>query len=238
MIKTYFRLYRRFLSIDLVNSLRKEGRNDKIIFDFFKTLIVLVKKDNSSENKNQSLNDLEEIILEYEKIYNTPHRFKIHQSLTNEDKFDINNFMKYFPEIIKTNILNELAYSIALFQKLSINEEFESNLISNKISGLHLQSIIEFNNAISHIHKCYSSNKDIEGNIKKAIIHLYRGVLDIYKTLILHKKGTFSSQEILDLTNLRLLEVHNIGESIEFKKQDNSIINKYKELIKKLYKIT
>ena len=71
------------------------------------------------------------------------------------------------------------------------------------------QSLMEFNNAISHICNALMAN-EVNENINRAISHLYRGSLDFYKAII--KDLSFLSK----IDNRYLKEIMKIRE-LEYK---------------------
>lgn len=59
-----------------------------------------------------------------------------------------------------------------------------------------LQSLLEFNNAFSHLAVIFYNGEDLDGNMQKAKSHLYRGCLDNYKMLLRFVMPIINDSEI------------------------------------------
>ena len=115
--------------------------------------------------------------------------------------------------------------------------EFVYNVFEGDEGRKFQDILVEFNNALSHlIAFAYNHN---ETNIKKAISHLYRGILDCYKEIIhknydIVKKNDQIIKQLDDKTylqyyiDLRKEEASNIGADEAIKK--DNILKGYKQL--------
>lgn len=237
----YMRVYCHFLSVDIINSLNKSGRDKRIIFDIYKTLVVVVNKKVDESTSKKAISILERTILEYQSKYlsDTYNKKAIDTLKCNETKTKVNfSFFKYFEK----NILSDFKLftdATNLFQELSKTSQFEISKDEEQNSKelIHLQSIVEFNNAMAHIYKAYylPKKEDLVTNLKRAKTHLHRGTLDIYKTLIIHQNNQLPPKLRLKIVNMRLNEVQSIGSQV-FNKSKSNVLIEYQNIVKEIYK--
>jgi hypothetical protein len=116
-----------------------------------------------------------------------------------------------------------------------INNFYEANVyyIKKNPNQFLKQSLIEFNNALSHLSAgYYASETSWEKNIKKAGTHFHRGTLDYYKTIILDKDNLTISQKN-EIVNIRKYEIKSIGVDID-NTDKRKIVTIYKEFANSL----
>ena len=84
------------------------------------------------------------------------------------------------------NLLSDYSNSCDDFRSIDrIKDERIANFEKDKKErSLLLQSLLEFNNAFSHLAVIFCNGEDLDGNMQKAKSHLYRGCLDNYKMLL------------------------------------------------------
>lgn len=217
LISRYFRIYTLFLNIDVETAIL-EGRDFNIINLFRINLELLFEKNVEIKKANQSLKALEELIKEERAIYNSI-------SIYND------NYFTY--SLIRNGFKQCYEYFIEFFEAY----EFVYNVFKGDEGRKFQDILVEFNNALSHlIAFAYNHN---ETNIKKAISHLYRGILDCYKEIIhknydIVKENDQIIKQLDDKTylqyyiDLRKEEASNIGADEAIKK--DNILKGYKQL--------
>jgi len=217
LISRYFRIYTLFLNIDVETAIL-EGRDFNIINLFRINLELLFEKNVEIKKANQSLKALEELIKEERAIYNSI-------SIYNNNDFTYSLIRNGFEECYE--------YFIEFFEAY----EFVYNVFEGDEGRKFQDILVEFNNALSHlIAFAYNHN---ETNIKKAISHLYRGILDCYKEIIhknydIVKENDQIIKQLDDKTylqyyiDLRKEEASNIGADEAIKK--DNILKGYKQL--------
>jgi len=209
LIIEFFKLYCRFLEIDLISSLTK-GRNIKVIYEFYKVFLIITAKnpDMTTEDKNKAIKSLNLIISKYENNNNNISKLELC------NKLDFNSIKSLY----------DIEMMIQEFNKA--NKIFR-NKFDNKIFK---QSIIEFNNALSHIIVGFTGDKTkFDKNINKANSHLHRGILDFYKTII--KKTNLNNTQIQELKQIREYEFNSIGLDTSSNKIKIELIDKYKNFV-------
>jgi hypothetical protein len=216
IFREFFKVYLRFLAIDLFVSLSKDGRNEKLILSFFHVFIIIVSKKFTKEDKLNALENLKVSLNEYQlKLQNNSNDYEniefLFQELSKkynlEDDFTLNDIVNL------ESILVEFL--------IAINE------LQNDSEKLK-QPLIEFNNALSHIFAGYFGS-NTKKNIERARTHLHRGTLDIYKYIIQIRK--IRELKPKELVKFRQYEFQSIGIDVsnETKLQ---VLEKIKQLIK------
>ncbi|EJE0173305.1 hypothetical protein M3L10_000268, partial [Campylobacter coli] len=114
-----------------------------------------------------------------------------------------------------------------------------------------VQSLLEFNNALSHLIISISSDSEAiqQKNIHSAINHLYRATLDNYKIIIRFTIGKISNEDIVtSFLSIRKQEFLLLGQDLKDKNinfyspnnkkyEEKNIIQAYQELYKAIDEI-
>ena len=216
LYKSFFGQYCRFLSKDIVVALDKNvGRNTKVINTFFDIFFIINKKDAKKESKTKAINLLKIQIDEYLKEGNT----KLYSQVDRNLGCDIMNTITSLGGLQNLQTpLNEFNEAFALYKKAFPDLIFK-------------QSMIEFNNALSHLFIGFTTSPTaFEKNIDKATTHLHRGTLDFYKTII--KDKGFDENGIDELVKIRVDELRTIGLKTTTDDKDD-IVQRYRAIAKK-----
>ena len=216
LYKGFFGQYCRFLSKDIVVALDKNvGRNTKVINTFFDIFFIINKKDAAQESKIKAINLLKIQIDEYLKDGNRKLYLQVDQKLgcgTINAQTTLGGLQN-----LQTP-LNEFNEALALYKNAFPGRIFK-------------QSMIEFNNALSHLFVGFTTSPTtFEININKASTHLHRGTLDFYKTII--KDKGLDESSIDELVEVRVDELRTIGLKTTTDDKDN-IVKRYRAVAKK-----
>lgn len=261
-LKIFFYNYSKFLEVDLAVSLLDKknkyfGRNITILLMFQETLVFIIKMKSVNQEDLESYKDmvkklildLEELTLQY--IKETPG--EIGRIDSEAIKHTIDSNLYYINKLSDNQFMNSVSdYYMSYKDFLShvaaikIDEEIKSKFELNSNEDIVLvQSILEFNNALSHILVALI-NQDCDhlNNIGKAINHLYRGTLDHYKMLIrlmfMDKRNKAIHPQILvEFKDLRFKEFKLLGTDINSKtisshNSETNILHCYKEMFTKI----
>lgn len=248
----FFLLYSRFLTLDVFSSLSKNGRSHQLIGLFLNAFIDVI---NDKLKTIQNIESLAKAIITYNKaceedlFHDCKHKTcqqhplfsaKISQKLTNSfikfadaaELYHLHRKLLHQEEIIKIYIKSNLNYQRSYFFKPF--DEFEKFIqeASSKNEIIHIaflkQSLIEFNNALSHLNNAYWGRYP-DQNISRAANHLERGALDFYKAIIRDR----SFLELLDkdiitqINEIRCLEYSQVGAEVR-----ENIFTSYKTVLK------
>ncbi len=215
------RQYCRFLSKDLIASLDgKLGRSEKVIYEILRIYFVIT-------SKKYDVNTRKKIIVHMETVVNG--------YLSDGDTL---TYTKLFQKLDCNNKEGNIFVASIMYTK--INENLEQFMQSSVKYKKHFpnepyfkQSMIEFNNALSHLYNFYCNSVEFEANASRANTHLHRGTLDFYKTLIRDKKHGLTVSQKNTLIAIRLEESGTRGNDIECAlvtvKQD--LPSKYRDFI-------
>ncbi|EIX0180922.1 hypothetical protein MGZ99_001239, partial [Campylobacter coli] len=127
-------------------------------------------------------------------------------------------------------------------------DDSENGNIEEKV---FVQSLLEFNNALSHLIISISSDSEAiqQKNIHSAINHLYRATLDNYKIIIRFTIGKISNEDIVtSFLSIRKQEFLLLGQDLKDKNinfyspnnkkyEEKNIIQAYQELYKAIDEI-
>ena len=256
-IDIFFRIYESFLFVDSIVSLSADGRNRNIISSFMYAYLQINKDKNILQK--ELLQKLAEetgiyakhyepisVVLNFHKQKHIPFIAKTSSKL----RESISKFLsaakqyKKHRENLKSSDIQDLyirsntSYQIAYF-KAPIDGF--SDCLKDKITHLPpdvvgvailKQSLMEFNNALSHLHSAYM-NRHPDKNIQRAVKHIDRATLDFYKAIVRDlwtlKKA---EQHIDEIKKVRVLEYLAIGDD----DNKHKIVSSYAGLISTLLK--
>ncbi|TLD84451.1 hypothetical protein LS70_002575 [Helicobacter sp. MIT 11-5569] len=234
----FFFAYGRYLQYDLIHSLEQEtkiGRNVDLLLEFrdiFKAIIVA---------QNIKENEFKEIISSLHKDIDNYIRDAKNECLNIEiDKFEESNFDYSLLDENFKNILTDFCISCGDFRIIDriVHQGSQDFKEDKEGRSVLTQSLLEFNNAMSHLFMCaYNGNDDLK-NIEKAKNHLYRGTLDNYKMVFRLAINNIKQKDktLFDkFKQIRLQEVLNIGKDIRKKniiinEREVNIVEAYREL--------
>lgn len=192
----YFSIYCTFITKDLIATFESlQGRNIKVINEFYKAFYGINEKTISAKDKEKILNSLKTTVNGYCQNGDIATYKKVEAKIDCKNKY----FVKSLSKMINVQkAFNQFNEATADFTKVSP-------------SSLLKQGMIEFNNAMAHLFEGLSTSEtSFDTNIKKASVHLYRGALDNYKTLIMSKKSLTPAQKDI-LINIRVDEIDSMG---------------------------
>ena len=200
--KKFLFWYGKFLECDLLHSLNQDPNSPKnidiiIIFrDVLQTIYAPEVKD-KEEVLKKMFESIAKIIKSYiEKNQHNTINLQLDRISSNSNTFEEINkkdFKYFFQEFI---VSCESFRQIIRLDDKEV-EKFYNDKAGNKVL---VQSLLEFNNAISHIIVATHTAKDEYHNIRKAINHLYRGTIDNYKMILRFCDKDFNI--IMDKMNL------------------------------------
>jgi len=260
-VKKFFTLYNTFLTVDSIASLSEKGRYRGIINQFLKYFKYLIQKDIKNIDKNIAITKtmLKNYISSNKDFYlekYTSAKLTINPNITIQVNKNINDSFQEFLnaaeiydlhrkslELIDiTNIYkrNALDYHLTAFTREQVKEEEVLELLDTCIASKSIkkitmlkQSLMEFNNAISHINTALKRKEPIK-NFERAAQHLNRGTLDFYKSVIkeLFILEKLSPTDLVELKEIRFNEFETIGSN----KYDDrkKLYSDYKKLCKKI----
>lgn len=153
------------------------------------------------------------------------------------------NSSKYFSDAFM-NYIDKKEFKDFLPQQ----DDSENGNIEEKV---FVQSLLEFNNALSHLIISISSDSEAiqQKNIHSAINHLYRATLDNYKIIIRFTIGKISNEDIVtSFLSIRKQEFLLLGQDLKDKNinfyspnnkkyEEKNIIQAYQELYKAIDEI-
>lgn len=248
-----FAEYIKYLEIDLANSLinkTKFARNVHLLNDFRNLFsYALNPKYVESEKFQQRKKDMTESVEEYcsnaKHIIELKGNIHIDAGLIQEIILSNGVFIKKHIEFYFSNIAFSDAFKKSLINKNDFKDYGLLNPKENKKEYVFVQSLLEFNNALSHLVMavCKKHKETKEQNIKSAMHHFYRATLDNYKIIIrfsMHKAQF--NEYIQSFLSIRKGEFFLLGKDIQNRKidfynpvkkrleQDKNILNAYKEL--------
>jgi len=239
-INDFFRLYEQFLLVDSIISILSDGRDRDIVVRFLLYFTDIVNKKESKilNHKEEVKKILKGYIVQNDLTKNRCYSFHssnyyisvISQRINNDLNSSFKAFLKASElyemhrqkltqqEIISVYRRNALDYYLTAFG-VETQDEFKVFLVSytasKQVNGVRLlkQSLMEFNNAISHLYSAWKK-KSIDTNMERAQHHLNRGALDFYKSIIkeLSMLNKINTSNLDELKNLRCLEYSSIGE--------------------------
>jgi len=113
---------------------------------------------------------------------------------------------------IKSNISYQRSYFRHEFADFETYIRERSKISEPRTISILKQSLMEFNNAISHINSAFW-NRYPNDNIKRSLPHLERGALDFYKAIIRDRMTLrkFSDEAKDEIKKIRCLEYSKIG---------------------------
>jgi hypothetical protein len=254
ILGNFFRLYNQFLDIDAHIALTGVGRNRYIINNFLELFTLLHKKDKA--NFNRKLKDVSTDLLKYKSKYKKYEKICTEVSYNQEYQiFDTtispilsNGFKKFYDaselyyihrkeltdeDMVKIYIKSNESYQISYFGKpiFGFEEFLRKQIKSNEYKIVKIavlkQSLMEFNNALSHLNSAFF-NREPDANIKRAAAHIERGALDFYKAIIRDRMflEKFSEKDTEAIRLIRCKEYGLIG------KNDRGILfDEYKKML-------
>jgi len=250
--ETFFKLYADFTKIDAISSLHNNGRHRDLIFFYFKLFTAIVEKNESKQK--ELISRISEIQISYVKenkslsvdIYDMPYSFNSGGS--QEVVFDFseafsNFYHAYFLYDKHRRLLSDDDFKKLYLKNISdfhsrffnVSNEDIINIISSNVDTEHLydgtilkQSLMEFNNAISHLCSCFIGKADKAPNTSRAMTHINRGALDFYKAIIRDLNFVNRNINLEKLKDIRKNEFQSIGTQ---NGATSKVINSYKEYI-------
>lgn len=253
--------YIKYIEIDLANSLINKTR-------FARNVIFL------NNIKNIFLNLLNPLYVESEEYQKRFEELKKQISqfqLKATNKIQINDELLISPELIKKYIVSNSKFKIKCqefynsskcfsdaFMKYIDKKEFKDLLPQqdslddkNVEEKVFVQSLLEFNNALSHLIISVSNeSEDIRNkNFNSAINHLYRATLDNYKIIIRFTINKINNEDILtSFLFIRKQEFLLLGQDLKDKNikfynpnnkndEEKNIVQAYQELYKAINEI-
>lgn len=253
--------YVKYLEIDLANSLINKTK-------FARNVIFL------NNIKNIFLNSLNPLYIEseeYEKRFENLKQQIDKFQLEATNKIHINNELLIELELIEKYIVSNSKFKIKC-QEFYISSKYFSDAFMSHIDKkefkdflsqqdnsddenieekVFVQSLLEFNNALSHSIIAISSNSEAiqQKNIYSAINHLYRASLDNYKIIIRFTINKINNEEIIkSFLSIREQEFLLLGQDLKDKNikfynpnnknnEEKNIIQAYQELYKAINEI-
>jgi len=257
-IKNYFTAYSKFLSVDLSVSLldKKDkyfGRNITLIVLFQDLLILLLGtkeiEGTDVENDRKILFNKLNLILQPYLEKNAEHLCTLKHGNIAQTLSGNSFYFDKLNDTFNTELLNNYYMSykdfVSYSSKVKMDEDVRKKFeLYNSDNIILVQSILEFNNALSHIvASLYNNDNDALNNIGKATSHLYRGTLDHYKMLIrlvfMDSEKSIKTEIMDDFKELRHKEFEYLGLKVQDKDIDCdgkpvSILSCYKEMFSRM----
>lgn len=259
--KNIFVEYIKYLEIDLANSLINKTK-------FARNVVFL------NNIKNIFLNLLNPLYIkseEYQKRFDNLKQQINKFQLKATNKIQINDELLVKLELIEKYIVSNSKFKIICkefynsskyfsdaFMNYIDKKEFKDFLPQQDDSEngnieekVFVQSLLEFNNALSHLIISISSDSEAiqQKNIHSAINHLYRATLDNYKIIIRFTIGKISNEDIVtSFLSIRKQEFLLLGQDLKDKNinfynpnnkkyEEKNIIQAYQELYKAIDEI-
>lgn len=238
--KKFLFLYGSFLQCDILHSLNQAPDNPKnidiiiLLRDALQT-IYAPKVENKKETIEKMFKKLEKTIRHYiEKNQHNTIDLQLVRINSNSNVLEEIN-KKYFKQFFQEFIVSCVSFRRIIRLNNKEIEKFYNDQEGNKVL---VQSLLEFNNAISHIIIATYATEDKYHNINKAINHLYRGTIDNYKMVLRFCDKDFNNRQnkyISLFRQVREQEFLHLGQdinskNIRYNNKDISIIQAYKEL--------
>lgn len=259
--KNIFVEYIKYLEIDLANSLINKTK-------FARNVVFL------NNIKNIFLNLLNPLYIkseEYQKRFDNLKQQINKFQLKATNKIQINDELLVKLELIEKYIVSNSKFKIICkefynsskyfsdaFMNYIDKKEFKDFLPQQDDSEngnieekVFVQSLLEFNNALSHLIISISSDSEAiqQKNIHSAINHLYRATLDNYKIIIRFTIGKISNEDIVtSFLSIKKQEFLLLGQDLKDKNinfyspnnkkyEEKNIIQAYQELYKAIDEI-
>lgn len=257
-LEDFFKIYNDYASVDAYYSLSYEGRNRTLVLKFYDTLADILDSNPSEESILKSLKSLFTELSQYKKDKSTKIQISSNEvNIKNILLFDLNDTLKLFykaarsyhvyrQELEKNNLIelyiknveNDYRRSFVDSWHVPTREQIYTLIGSDnampRTKSMLKQSLMEFNNAISHIHAALVMNNEeiVINNLKRAQGHFHRACLDFYKAIVkdlafLSKVSGFES----DIIEVRLKEYQSIGHDHINRE---AVIEWYADLVDKL----
>lgn len=215
----FMHIYLKFLSKDLIASLEMDsGRSEKVIAEFVRIFCIITDSRFSPLEKKKVLFDLDISVNSYVNKGDRELYSKMEDELRKRVTIDSSG-----------QRLDKLCVSLQsnLSKFVIANEDYKQRCPQ---TIYFKQSLIEFNNALSHVFNIYLSRNKMHTNLSRANTHLHRGALDYYKTIIREKHTSMSVPQINHLMEIRLKEYDTVGHNVKYtpdcQKQD--LVDTYK----------
>lgn len=235
----YFRIYCKFLSIDLYTSTRppnnklngeRGGRNIILLYKFFEVFYNIYNEEYDTKIIDDNIESLEKAIDEHIRV-----SIKVDglQKLLSCEKINsVNIDNNQVMDILnpKNKYLFDEFYKIVKVFKKHINQypEIKAHFSRKDMQPILGQGLIEFHNSMSHLSFVAREKVCENGNVKKAMSHIYRGILDNIKAII--KNLNLDDEQRKLLVNVRAYEFNTLGIPVQ-KEQDKN----QKEEVLKMY---
>lgn len=262
-LNNFFSFYEKFLLVDATVSIIAVGRSRDILGDFLLYFVSIVDK--KDEQKISFYEEHIELLLEQYLVNNIQYIVTCNENnkssgytqITSRINVELNNSLKAFvkasklyelhrkklsqPEIIELYKKNSFDYYLTAFGS-ETQDEFKAVLdtytTSKQVNGVRLlkQSLMEFNNAISHLYSAWKKSS-VDNNIERAQHHLNRGALDFYKSIIkeLSMLNKIDDSIFQSIKQIRCSEYSTIGgERCQGIVKPQSLYDKYHELCSKI----
>lgn len=254
-IQKFFTIYESFLLVDSIVSLSTDGRNRTIISNFMYAYLQ-INKEKSTQQKDLLRKLVEDVAIyakSFEHIsvtlnFNEQKHIPFIAKTSSKLGESINKFLsaasqyKKHREKLASSDIQDLyirsntSYQIAYF-KTPIDGF--SDCLKDKVTHLSpdvvgvailKQSLMEFNNALSHLHSAYR-NRHPDKNIQRAVKHIDRATLDFYKAIVRDLWTLKKVDQHIDaIKKVRELEYMAIGDD----DNKHKIVSKYADLISTL----
>ncbi|WP_146239363.1 hypothetical protein [Helicobacter valdiviensis] len=246
--------YLKYIEIDLANSLINKTK-------FARNVIFLNNIKNIFLNLlNHSYAESEEYQKSYQKLKDQIKEFQLKAN----DKIQLNEKLCINLELIQKHIVSNTQFKIKCKEFYFSSKDFSEAFMNyidkrdfkdllaqqddlddeNVTEKVFVQSLLEFNNALSHLIISVSSSSEIiqNKNFNSAINHLYRATLDNYKIIIRFTIYKTNNQDIKQsFLSIREQEFLLLGQDLKDKKinfynpnnkiyEKKNIIQAYQEL--------
>lgn len=221
-----FLLYLEYAEVDLANSLinkTKFARNVRIL-DYFKN--VFLYSLNPEYDGSKILDEIQIAINEYKnqcnQLINLEKQKQQFENLNNQEIITETINQSIFRTICRDYYKSNQHFSSAFTNQMINKQKFKDLLdycYEDKKEYIFVQSLLEFNNAISHLCIAFTDDKNRESNIQSAISHLYRATIDNYKIIIRFTMQDINNENIIEsFISIRQEEFLLLGENLMNKK--------------------
>ena len=237
----FFQVYCKFLSIDLYTSGRppinkvngeKGGRNIILMYKFLEVFYSIYNREYEDTLIDENIELLDKAISEHIRV--SPKINGLQKLLycenINATSIQKNGILNIFNQ--ENMYLFKEFYKIVKVFKKHLNQypEVKAHFSRKEMQPVLGQGLIEFHNAMSHLTFVAREKKCDDSNIAKAMSHIYRGILDNIKSIIINLNLDDEQKELFII--VRALEFNSLGISVNIKNESGHESTK-KEVLKK-----